>query len=91
MAGCFKSPADLGRFSEPIRSQIIMMGVMQGTPVTLVLCWEKKLIEQGIDHPSKIRKDAFSKAQKQCDKELTETLKSEIQKAMEEEQAKEAI
>ena len=92
LAGCFKSsPAALGRFSEPIRSQIVMQAVMGGLPVTLVLCYEQKLVESGIDNPSKISKDAFAKAQKQCDKELTESLKKEIQEAMDAEQAKEAI
>ena len=89
--GCMKRDFNEGRFTEPIRSQMMMMTMMGGTPITLGLCWEQKLIEQGIDHPSKISKDAFAKAQRACEKEVVPQIKKEIEEEMAREQAAEAI
>ena len=90
-AGCMKSNNSLGRFPEPMRSQMMVQTLMGGVPITVALCWEQKLVEQGIDNPAKISRDAFQKAAKQCEAELKDKLQKEIQEAMDAEQAAEAI
>lgn len=92
LAGCFKnSSSPIGRFHEPLRSQMMIQVIMSGTPITLALCWEENLVKQGITSPTQISKDAFIKAQKVCEKEVVPQLKEEINKAMAEEEASEAI
>lgn len=92
LAGCFKtSTAPSNRFTEPLRSQMMMQVIMSGTPITIGLCWEEKLIKQGITNPMQISKEAFLKAQKACEKEVVPQLKEEINKALAEEEASEAI
>jgi hypothetical protein len=89
--GCMKREFNESRFTEPIRSQMMIQSLMGGVPLTLGLCWEQKLIEQGVDHPSKISKDAFTKAQRACEKDVVPKIKKEIEEEMAREQAAEAI
>jgi hypothetical protein len=89
--GCMKREFNEARFTEPIRSQMMIQSLMGGVPITLALCWEQKLIEQGIDHPMKISKDAFKKAQKACEQTVAPQIKKEIEEEMAREQAAEAI
>jgi len=90
-AGCMKSNGSAQRFPEPLRSQMMIQTLMGGVPITLALCWEEKLIAQGIDNPAKISRDAYQKASKQCEAELKDQLKKEIEAQMAAEEAAEAI
>jgi hypothetical protein len=92
LAGCFKSTnTAANRFPEPLRSQMMIQTLMGGVPITVALCWEEKLIAQGIDNPAKISRDAYQKAAKQCEAELKDRLKKEIEEAMAAEEAAGAI
>ena len=89
--GCMKRSFNEARFTEPIRSMMFTRTLMSGVPLTLSLCWEQKLIEQGIDHPSKISNDAFKKAQRACEKEVLPQIKKEIEEEMAREESAAAI
>ena len=89
--GCMKREFNEARFPEPGRSMMFTQTLMSGVPLTLSLCWEEKLIELGVDHPSKISKDAIGKAQKACEKEVLPTIKKEIEEEMAREEAAGAI
>jgi hypothetical protein len=89
--GCMKREFNEARFTEPVRSRLFMPTLMRGVPLTLALCWEEKLIELGVDHPSKISKDAFGKAQKACEKEVLPKIQEEIKEEMDRVEAAGAI
>jgi hypothetical protein len=89
--GCMKREFNEARFTEPVRSMMFAQTLMGGIPLTLALCWEQKLIELGVDHPSKISKDAFGKAQKACEKEILPKIQEEIKEEMDRVEAAGAI
>lgn len=91
LTGCASVPKNEDRFTEPIRSQMMMQLLMSGAPITLGLCWEEELVKQGIKHPKQISRDAFEKAQKQCEKSTLPAVKEEINKAMVDEENSKSI
>ena len=86
LTGCASSPtptAHLGpRIAEPMRSNFVVMCVMQQIPVTACLCFEEMLVKlKGADTSTYNQLD-MAVAQQKCMKELQPILDEEMEELM---------